>query len=225
MKVEGSPKEYPIAPIASVLGENEDFDEFVGLLCDRIKAAMDERKKTLEVEWEDCEKNYWANGGPDTSRESDLDFTITFETCKQASANISNPVFAQDSVFMAKARPGFPTIAATHDTMLDWITDRSDPETWVNDLIRHAQIYTKGVIKSPWIRKTRKVRYWNRDTNAEPYEQEDEMVIYEGSYPYIMDPRRLYHPIPCSDIDEAEWIAESFKTNIAEIKAMRSARG
>ena len=48
MKEEGAPKDYPITPIVSTLGENEDFDDFVAKLCDEIKAASDEREKTLE---------------------------------------------------------------------------------------------------------------------------------------------------------------------------------
>jgi len=224
MKEEGAPKYYPLVHIANALGENPDFDEFVGKLCDEIKETMDVREETLEPVWKDCELNYWANESREWhgSRESMLDFTITFEICKAASANISNPVFSQDQVFTAKARPGFPMIAATHDTLLDWITDRSDPETYVNDLIRHAEIYTKGIIKSPWIVKTRKIKFWETDENGEPYESEREEVVQEGSFPYIVDPRRIYHPIPCANIDEAPWFCEEFTTRPAEIKKKKA---
>jgi len=64
MKEEGAPKEYPIKKIVSVLGEDEDFDKFVSKLCDQIDEAKQEREDTLEPLWEDCERNYWANGGP-----------------------------------------------------------------------------------------------------------------------------------------------------------------
>jgi hypothetical protein len=218
MKEEGAPKSYPIDSIVNVLGEDEDFDKFVKELCDKIDEAKTEREDTLEPLWEDCEQNYWANGGPESPRESDLDFTITFETCKQASSNLSNPVFAQDQVYTAKARPGFPTIAATHDIMLDWIADQSDYETLVPDILRHAQIYTKAVIKCPWIVKTRNVRYWERDAEDEPYEDETEHVYKEGSFPYVVDPRRIYHPLPCADIDDSPWFAEEFDITPAEIK-------
>ncbi len=102
MKEEGAPRDYPITHLLTHLGEDEKFDEFVAKLCDEIAETMEEREETLEPLWADCEKNYWATGGPDNPRESELDFTITFETCKQASSNLSNPVFAQDSVFMSK---------------------------------------------------------------------------------------------------------------------------
>jgi len=219
MKVEGAPEEYPIHHIAQELGQDEDLDDFVAKLCDEITKAAEERKETLEPVWEDCEKNYWANGGPDNPRESDLDFTITFETCKQASSNVSNPVFAQDTVFVAKAKPGFPQLAAVHDIMLDWIADMSNYITLVNDMIRHAEIYTKCVVKSPWIRRERTVRYWDRDPKTgKMVEQERTEIVKEGSFPYVMDPRRVYHPIPCVDIDESPWWAERFDTTIAEIK-------
>jgi hypothetical protein len=218
MKEEGAPKSYPVQPIVNTLGEDEDFDKFVKELCDKIDEAKTEREDTLEPLWEDCEQNYWANGGPESPRESDLDFTITFETCKQASSNLSNPVFAQDQVYTAKARPGFPSIAATHDIMLDWIADQSDYETLVPDILRHAQIYTKATIKCPWIVKTRNVRYWERDEKDEPYEDETEHVYKEGSFPYVVDPRRIYHPLPCADIDDSPWFAEEFDTTPAEIK-------
>lgn len=218
MKEQGAPKEYPIIPLADVLGQDEDLDKFVGELCDKIEEAKTERENTLEPLWEDCEANYWANGGPEHPRESDLDFTITFETCKQASSNLSNPVFAQDQVFTAKARPGFPTIAATHDIMLDWIADQSDYETLVPDILRHSQIYTKATIKCPWIVRTRDVKYWQTDEQGEPWEDEQEFVYQEGSLPYVVDPRRIYHPIPCANIDDSPWFAEEFDTVVAEVK-------
>ena len=218
MKEAGAPKEYPITHVVQTLGEDEDFDEFVRKLCDEIDETMQEREETLEPVWADCEKNYWATGGPATPKDSDLDFTITFETCKQASSNLSNPVFAQDTIFMAKARPGFPTLAATHDILLDWIADMSDYTTLVNDFIRHAQIYTKATIKSPWIRKTRKIKYWEMDELGEPMEMEREEVYKEGSFPYVVDPRRIYHPIPTVNIDEAPWWCEEFDTRVAEVK-------
>jgi len=221
MKEQGAPKEYPIIPLAKVLGENEDLDKFVGELCDKIEEAKTERENTLEPLWEDCEQNYWANGGPEHPRESDLDFTITFETCKQASSNLSNPVFAQDQVFTAKARPGFPTIAATHDIMLDWIADQSDYETLVPDILRHSQIYTKATIKCPWIVRTRDVKYWQTDEQGEPWEDEQDFVYQEGSLPYVVDPRRIYHPIPCPNIDDSPWFAEEFDITVAEIKKKR----
>ena len=171
MKVEGAPTEYPIHHIVQELGQDEDFDKFVATLCDEIAKASEARKETLEPVWEDCERNYWANGGPDNPRESDLDFTITFETCKQSSSNVSNPVFAQDTVFMAKAKPGFPTLGSTHDIMLDWIADMSDYITLVNDMIRHAQIYTKATVKSPWIRRERTIRYWEEGEEGGMVEQ------------------------------------------------------
>ena len=90
MKEVGAPKEYPITHIAQQLGEDENFDEFVRKLCDEISETMEEREETLEPVWFDCEKNYWATGGPSTPKDSDLDFTITFETCKQASSNLSS---------------------------------------------------------------------------------------------------------------------------------------
>ncbi len=218
MKEVGAPKEYPIVHIARQLGEDENFDDFVRKLCDEIEETMEEREETLEPLWADCEKNYWATGGPSTPKDSDLDFTITFETCKQASSNLSNPVFGQDTVFMVKARPGFPTLAATHDIFLDWIVDMSDYIPLVNDIIRHAQIYTKATVKSPWIRKTRKIKFWGTGKDGEPMEMEREDVYKEGSFPYVVDPRRIYHPIPTVNIDDAPWWCEEFDTRVAEVK-------
>lgn len=218
MKEVGAPKEYPITHLYRKLNEDENFEDFVRKLCDEISETMEERKETLEPIWADCEKNYWATGGPSTPKDSDLDFTITFETCKQASSNLSNPVFAQDTVFMAKAKPGFPTLAATHDILLDWIADMSDYITLVNDIIRHAQIYTKATVKSPWVRKTRKAKYWETGEDGESAEVEREDVYKEGSFPYVVDPRRIYHPIPTVNIDEAPWWAEEFDIRVAEVK-------
>jgi hypothetical protein len=220
-KGEGAPKEYPITHIAQMLGENEDFDTFVQKLCDEISTTKEEREETIEPLWEDCEENYWATEARENAisvGESNLNFTDIFETCKQASSNISNPVFAQDKVFTATARPGFQTIAATHDHMLDWIADRSDYEPLVNDSLRHAEIYPKATVKIPWQYLTRKIRYWDQDDLGETVERESEEVYKEGSFPYVMDPRRLYHPLPCPDIDEAPWWAEEFDTRPAEIK-------
>jgi len=102
---------------------------------------------------------------------------------------------------------------------LDWIADMSGYITLVNNMIRHAQIYTKAVVKSPWVRKERTIRYWDQDPETgKPAEQERSEVVKEGSFPFVVDPRRIYHPIPCPDIDDSPWWAERFDTTIAEIK-------
>jgi len=220
MMNEGPESVYPIQPIATRLGENEDFDKFVRKLCDEIDKVVEFRKEEIEPIWEDCEANYWATGEPDaTSRtESQLDFTITFEKCKQASANLSNPIAAQDTVFVAKARPGFPSIAATHDILLDWIADRSDYDAFIDDAIRHAQIYPKCTAKIPYVRKVRKIRFWDVGPDGKRFENSREEVVFEGNKPYVLDPRRLYHPIPCADIDEAPWWAEKLDMRVADIR-------
>jgi len=49
-------------------------------------------------------------------------------------------------------------------------------------------------------------------------EQDEEVIVFEGSKPYLVDPRRIIHPIPCVDIDTAEWWCEEFDTRVAEIR-------
>jgi len=164
------PKTYEITHLAKKLDEDKDFDAFVVALCDEISEVVENRKDTLEPEWDSCEQNYWATGDPKArgDRDAQLDFTITFEICRHAGSNISNPVFAQDQVFVGKGRPGFTEMAAAHDVLIDWMADRSKCEAYVNNSIRGAQIFTKSVVKSAWSFRERVVRYWAVDAEVEP---------------------------------------------------------
>lgn len=217
---EKPPQTYEIQHLATRLGENEKLDKFVKGLCEEIKDVMDDRKKTLEPEWESCEENYWATGTRDDAgdRDSQLDFTISFEICKNAGSNLSNPVFAQDTIFVGKARPGYPMLGAAHDQLIDWIADRSLYTLIVNDSIRASQVYTKCVAKAGWSFDQRTVRYWDVDENGKSIEKTKTVIENEGCFPYLVDTRRIFHPIPSPSPEKARWIGELIDTTPAMIK-------
>jgi len=214
------PQTYEITHLVKKLGEDEAFDAFVVALCDEIDEVVENRKDTLEPEWTSCEENYWATGDPKARGDKDaqLDFTITFEICRHAGSNISNPVFAQDQIFVGKGRPGFTEMASAHDVLIDWMADRSKYEAVVNDSIRGAQIFTKSVVKTAWSFRERKIRYWDVDEMGEDVEQTKTIIEDEGCFPYVVDTRRIYHPIPSASVDEARWFCERFESTPGKIK-------
>ena len=214
------PKTYEIIHLAKKLDDDGDLDKFVVALCDEISEVVENRKDTFEKEWAICEENYYAAGNRKDRGDQDaqLDFTITFEICRQAESNLANPVFAQDQVFVAKGRPGYLEMAAAHDIFLDWMADRAEYDTIVSDSLRTSQIFTKAVCKAGWSYRERKVKYWDEDENGAPIEQEKTIIEDEGCFPFIVDTRRIYHPIPSASVEDARWICEKFETTPGKIK-------
>ena len=214
---------YEIQHIAKKKGENPELDAFVKKLCGKIKKAK-RKRKFLEDDWSQCEKNFYAINQPENTRESMMDFTITFEICQDAASNLSNAMLAQDQLFVAAPRPGFRDMAAALDVMLDWMADRAHYLPLMKDAIRHAQIYSKTISKQGWMHKTEKVKFWDWEIEedgrrGEPKEVEQEIVTKEGCFPHLVDPRRILHDIPCADVEEASWIGETFETNREKIQA------
>ena len=214
---------YQMQPVATKKGEDEEFDKFAKDLCGKIKAAK-KKRKFLEDDWTQCEKNFYATGDPENSKESMLDFTITFEICQDASSNLSNAMLAQDQLFVAAARPGFKQYASSMDTMLDWMADRAQYLPLIKDAIRMAQIYTKSIVKSGWSYKEEQVGFWDWEigedgTRTAPMEKTQTKVVREGCFPHLVDPRRFIHPLPCGNLEEAEWVAEEFDTTRGKIQA------
>jgi len=214
---------YQITPVVTKKGEDEEFDKFVRKLCGKIKKAAKDRE-FLEDDWSQCEKNFYAINQPENSRESMLDFTITFEICQDASSNLSNAMLAQDQFFVSSPRPGYKQYGPGMDTMLDWMADRAQYLPLMKDSIRLAEIYSKAVCKMAWMYKTETVKNWDWDvgedgSRGEPQEVEQEIVTKEGCFPHLVDVRRFFHPMPCPAIDEAEWLAESFDTTREKIQA------
>ena len=208
---------YQIMSLVTKKGEDEEFDNFVKKLCGQIRRAK-KKRKFLEDDWNQCERNYYATNEFENVRESNLDFTITFEICQDASSNLSNAVLAQDTVFMAQGRPGFKQLAAETDSLLDWMSDQVDFSSLIDDTIRGAQIYTKCICKCGWEYREEKVKFWDQDESGQAFENEKVNIIREGCYPYVVDTRRFFHPMPCVNLEDAAWLGEEFDTTIENIQ-------
>ena len=220
--VDPADPQIPIEHIATKKGEDEAFETFVQELVGQIQAARQKFKEFLEPEWAQCELNYYAINDRENwgSRDSNLDFTITFEICQDSSSNLYNPVFSQDTVFMAKGRPGFKQMAAETDDMLDWMADQGNYASVCDTTIRHAQIYSKTIVKCGWQYKEETVRFWDgKDAMGMLQEAEEKRQSGAGCVPHVVDPRRFLHPFPLPNIEEAPWVAEEFDSTIAAVKA------
>lgn len=202
--------------------EDPEFEVFVKELIEQIKAARTKFKQWLEPEWAQCEENYYATNERENwgARDSNLDFTITFEICQDASSNIFNPIFAQDTVWMAHGRPGYKELAAETDALLDWMADQGKIDRVVDTTIRHAQIYSKTIVKCGWQYRDDEVKFWDgRDEQGMLGIGQERRVSSAGCIPHVVDPRRFLHPYPCASIEEAAWVAEEFDSTIAAAKA------
>jgi len=211
--IDPSDGNYQIKHLARKKGENEKLDKFVTKLCEQIETAKTKIEKELWPEWEQCEKNYYAINERENwgQRDSNLDFTITFEICQDASSNLYNPIFAQDTVFLGHGRPGFKELGAQIDDCLDWMADQADYPKICDTTIRHSQIYTKTIVKCGWQYREETVSFWDgRSEGGDLIERKQKRSENSGCFPHVLDPRRFYHPLPCASIEEAAWIAEEF---------------
>ena len=215
--------QYEAHYIATEMGEDKEFDAFVLKLLDQIKEARKKMEENLEEDWAQCEKNYYATNEREHwgDRDSNLDFTISFEICQDASSNLYNPIFAQDQVFVAQGRPGYKDMAAVTDDMLDWMADKADYATLCDTTIRHAQIYSKTIVKCGWQYREEMVQFWDGQDpiTGKLIEREELRKDGAGCYPHVVDPRRFFHEFPCPNIEEAPWVAEEFDTTEAAAKA------
>jgi len=194
-------------------------------LLEAIKRAERDRAP-LEESWRIGVLQYHSRLIQDEqagTEESVLDMPLTEENCQQAAARLVNPIIQQDPMLVSKARkPQYKDIAREYEDLMDYLVDRSDSLEFLCAAVKYFMVFSKVVVRVPYVRKERKIRRWQKvqkeirsedGTIVLDYEDVTEeisetVVDWEGAQPEVIHTPDFIHPFPCRDIDSAAWVAE-----------------
>lgn len=170
-------------------------------------------------------------------RESNIDMPLTRQRMMQNSARLLNPIFQQDLLFIAKPRnPQMQDMARSVEGLIDYIWDGIDSRTVCDEWVEQFQTFPFGVLKTPFIYETERVKQWKElqgddvmgpmdEYNArkldgqkvvarklkdgqERYflEVDEEVPIRVGAFPEVVPFEDFIVPMSAVDVRTADWV-------------------
>jgi hypothetical protein len=101
------------------------------------------------------------------ARDSNIDMPLTRQRMMQNSARLLNPIFQQDILFVARPRnPQMEDIARSVENLVDFISDGIDYRTVCDEWIEQFQTFPFGVLKTPFIAETERIKKWQEITGS-----------------------------------------------------------
>jgi hypothetical protein len=167
------------------------------------------------------------NIGP---KDANIDMPLTRQRMMQNSARLLNPIFQQDALFIAKPRnPVVEDLARAVEKMVDYVSDGIDYRTICDEWVEQFQTFPFGVIKTPFIYETERIKKWveiadfeeanlrkldgqkvsRKLANGEEkffVEVDEEVPVREGVYPEIIPFEDFIVPMSAADIRTADWV-------------------
>ena len=236
-KYEGPSTEYPVVDV-SLKGDMEE--RLSRYLQEEFLHTADQRA-TEEEKWKKwiIQANSRRKRKDATSRDSQLDMTLTRERMGQNSARLMNPIFQQDQQFVAiPRRPQAEPASRQYEKVLDYIFDRFDSRELCEDWIEQAQVFPVGIVKTPWVTTKTKVRKW-QEIDIETVsnmiaigdkpktmnhagrtfiEREDTAEYRTGAFPEIVPIEDFYIPLTAADIESAPWVCHRLWLSKSDVK-------
>ena len=220
-------------------------EELVAYLQKEHEQAFQDRSG-LEKKWEAwlLQANSRRKRADGKSRDAQIDSSLTRRRLIQHSARMRNPIFQQDQIMVAEPRrASYMEFARSIEDFLDYILDEADLDALCEDWIEQWQVFSLGVVKTPFVRKIKHVKQWT-PIDMMMYEQlKEEGVkglvrreLNDGSVGYYMEEERRIEtsvgakpqvipvedfvcPITTSDVDSAEWLSHRLWLTKGLVKA------
>ena len=220
-------------------------EKLVSYLQKEHEQAFSDRSG-LEKKWEAwlLQANSRRKRTDGKGRDAQIDMPLTRRRLIQHSARMRNPIFQQDQIMVAEPRrASYMDFARSLEDFLDYILDEAELDSLCEDWVEQWQIFSFGVVKTPFTREVKHVKQWT-PIDLEMYTQlEEEGVkgivrreLTDGSIGYYMEEEKRVetsvgaHPevVPCedfvcpittSDVDSAEWLSHRLWLSRSIIKA------
>ena len=238
--------ESGVSPVKFKKGKQDDLVHY--LTSEHTQALNDRRGH--EGKWK-----HWLDQAnsrrkrPDAKgRESKLDSTLTARKLRQHKPRLSNPIFQQEQLMVAKSRKNmYHDVALSLEDFMDYILDKPDMQRMTEDWIDQFQIFPTGFVKTHFVRDVTNVKRWEEiefemyqalteegqkkmlrkefdDGTARYYiESEHQIVTKEGVYPEIVPIEDAIFPITSADIYSADWFTHrTWQTKAAVAAKIRA---
>ena len=228
---------------------DEQKQKVVSYFCSEIDDALSARSD-MEKQWKLAVRQY--NGRLERQgagkRRANIDIPLTREYSQQSKARLINPLFQQETLFVAIPRkPDAEEFAREVEEVLDFISDKGNILGVCNDWVKTAHIYHYAPVKAAWTDTKRVIKEWQKvmqpvvGPDGQPATEivagpdgmpviqpvmEEKMVEVErevqdklGCYPRVLNPGDLIMPTDTFDVDSARWVDHRFYLNKVELKA------
>lgn len=220
-------------------------DALIAYLCEEHTLALSEREGMIEKwkKWVDQadSRRSRPDAGP---KDANIDMPLTRERMFQASSRLQTPLFQQEPVMVCKPRKArAEDMARQLEEMLDYILDRSDLHLVCDDWVEQTQIFPYGVVKTPFITETKRIKRWKRidvdefqgnlaskadvtmtkrDMSTETryfMEQEVEVDRKVGCFPFVIPAEDFIFPSYAgSDPEHSPWVTHRLWLTESDIK-------
>ena len=223
----------PTQGVSPVKFKKGKAEELVNYLTKEHEQAFRDRQG-LEQKW-----GHWLDQAnsrrkrPNAKpRDSQIDMPLTRRRLIQHSARLSNPIFQQDQIMVARSRRNmFHDFALSLEDCMDYYLDKVDMQEVTEDWIEQFQIFNFGIVKTPFVKHIKHIKQWeeidwemyaqlesegqskilrkemNNNTYKYYVESEKKVVSRVGAYPEVVPIEDFICPITTADIDSADWLS------------------
>jgi len=164
-------------------------------------------------------------------RDSNIDMPLTRKRMMQNSARLTNPICQQDILFIAKPRnPVVEDLARAVERLLDYVWDNIDYRTLFDEWIEQFQVFPFGVVKTPFIYETERIKKWVEVGDTDEYNQrkldgqkvtarrlkdgteryflevDEEVPVRVGAFPEVVPFEDFIVPMSAVDVRTADWV-------------------
>jgi hypothetical protein len=165
------------------------------------------------------------------ARDSNIDMPMTRQRMIQNSSRLMNPIFQQDVLFIARPRnPVVEDMARSVERLIDWISDNIDYRSLCDDWIEQFQTFPFGVVKTPFIQETERIKKWVEIQGVDEFNQrkldgqkvtlrrlkdgtekyflevDEEVPVRVGAFPEVIPFEDFIVPMSAVDVRTADWV-------------------
>lgn len=214
--------------------------KFKGDQKDKLKAYLEKELHECELErgrmLEKCkawvaQANSRRRRKDAHARDSNIDMPMTRQRMMQNAARLLNPIFQQDVLFIAKPRnPSVEDMARAIERMVDYISDGVDYQSLCDEWVEQFQTFPFGVIKTPFLQETERIKRWLRLESVDEYNQrkldgqkvtlrklqdgteayflevDEEVPVRVGAFPEVVPFEDFIVPMSAADVRTADWV-------------------
>ena len=168
-------------------------------------------------------------------RDAQIDSTLTARKLVQHKPRLSNPIFQQDQLMVARSRKNMHhNFALELEAWMDYVLDKPDMQGLTEDWIDQFQVFPTGIVKTAFTKEVKHIKQWepielemyiqleeegqskilrtemDNDTYKYYVEVEKRVVSKVGVFPEVVPIEDAVCPIATADIDSADWFSHRF---------------
>ena len=234
----------PTSGVSQVKFVKDKADELVGYLQKETEQCLSDRSG-LEEKWKNWldQANSRRKRAGAKPRDAQIDMPLTRRRLIQHSARLSNPIFQQDQIMVAKSRKNkYYDFSLDLEDCMDYYLDKVDMQEITEDWIEQFQIFNFGVVKTPFVKHIKNIKQWqpieweeyaqleaegqkkilrremDNDTFKYYIEVDKKVVSRIGAYPEVVPIEDFLCPITTADVESADLISHRLWLTKAAVK-------